>query len=34
MGGGVEIALGRGSTDDDKGRKDTVHEVDGCGPKI
>ena len=31
---GVEIGLGRGITGDDKGREDTVCEVDGCGPKI
>ena len=34
VGGGVEIGLGRGITGDDKGREDTVREVDGCGPKI
>ena len=31
---GVEIGLGRGITGDYKGCEDTVHKVDGCGPKI
>ena len=34
MAGGVEIGLERGITGDDKGCEDTVHEVDGCRPKI
>ena len=34
VGGGFKIGLGRGITDDNKGHKDTVHEVDSCGPKI
>ena len=34
VGGGVEIALGREITGDDKGGEDTVREVDGCEPKI